>query len=297
MGPHIRLLDSDQPDMWRVLDFGALRLRRRFMRLSRVQIFLFLSASLLTIAEWRYRGVELSFVFASIALATALIVQAYISLGRLEARWQDARAGAEAMLSLSWRYSMRVFPFANDTPTQADATYTDLATTAYMTAGGERLRPLDRVRGVPISGAMRTLRNASLVDRIETYAVYRFRDRLAWYTKKSAVDGRQESRHNALIVAIQVIAVGALLARAFGALGVDIYGVASAVGAMNTSWTQIQQWGKQRDEYRKQAKRMAKAADSIQVQVTMTETEMAEAVSRGEEILTGIPTTTILLAI
>lgn len=287
--------DTDLPDEYINLDKRAIASKTLFAWLSGLQLFLFFAASILSIATWQYHGLIISFAIASVALVAALLIQAYLSVGRPQERWRKARLGAEGIKSCAWRYMMSAPPFVsvdNEAADHVDDRFKELVTRLFAEAGGS-------VRNsgafVSISPTMQNVRAMSVQRRIKIYNLSRMGEQLVWFETKTKRLGRSVSNLNRLLTALQVIAILALLARAFGVFGFDLFAVVSAVGAMYSTFMLIDEREKNRDAYDGQVRRIQLVRNDSLIRGEMSMNDLGLVVADNEEILTGLPTALLRL--
>lgn len=165
----------------------------------------------------------------------AVAVELHLLIQRPERAWYSARAGAESVKSLAWRYSVRGAPFAGD---DADALFAqrlrevldDLADVKFRGASFEQL-----------TGEMRNTRNRPLVDRKQIYEEQRLLQQHGWYSTRRSENERRATIWIVVLVVLEGGAVVAALLRALGYVDFDLFGVVGAVAASAAAWLQTRQ--------------------------------------------------------
>ncbi|WP_329566635.1 DUF4231 domain-containing protein [Kitasatospora sp. NBC_01266] len=205
-----------------------------------------------------YRGMILMLVAAAVVGAVAstkasvaplISVAAFLLAGyfwaRLrranpQAQWYGARAAAESVKTLAWKYVVRARPFGGpaDSP-EVDEVY--------------RIQVADVLRAFEESGAlapgavpeitdgMRQLRAADLPMRRTVYLRLRVEGQRTWYLAKAAACESQSVSWGLGTVALMIVGGAAAVAQALGALSVSIFGACSAAAAAIIAWTQLKQ--------------------------------------------------------
>jgi hypothetical protein len=223
--------------------------QRTHLRLTRLELGLLIlaAASGLVSAPVGDQDIDLGGLLAVIFFALTLALRAYRMSTRPTRTWQDARAAAESIKTLCWRYAAgsRLFP-------------PDLDDAAADTLFVERLRDvLGGIRDLPtvqssttaheeITPWMRTLRAAALDVRRRAYERDRIEDQQRWYAAKSEFNRRQSQRWGLVVLALEFLGVVVGAVKAFGLLSSGSAGVVLAlvatVGAAAAAWVQAKQY-------------------------------------------------------
>jgi SMODS and SLOG-associating 2TM effector domain 1/SMODS and SLOG-associating 2TM effector domain 3 len=245
------LREQDLPAEYRAANARAVGAQRSYLWLVRAQLILLLAAGLLSVvsatvrdAAWTGAGVACVFV------AVSVMRLAQRSL-RIEATWYDARAVAESVKTLAWRFAVRAEPFGlADDSAQVNGTSTEDA--AADTADRlflERLQQITATAKQPFLGhdlndeqvtdAMRELRGQSLKLRRDVYDRDRLRDQFRWYGTKARSNEQSRDRWDAAFLALSSLAVLSALFLATGVMSANVAGFASTVVAAVLTWVGV----------------------------------------------------------
>ncbi|MFI9270793.1 DUF4231 domain-containing protein [Kitasatospora sp. NPDC052896] len=157
-----------------------------------------------------------------------------------QARWHEARAAAESVKTLAWKYTVRARPF--DGP--ADSLEVD---EDYREQVADVLRAFED-SGVISPGAMpeitegmRELRASNLMARRMLYLRLRVEGQRTWYRAKADACESQSVSWGLGIAALMILGAAAAVAQAAGALSLDLFGACSAGATAVIAWTQLKQ--------------------------------------------------------
>ena len=177
------MADLKFPALFETADAASNRQQRIYLNLVRGEYGLLLAAAVMTLIDSKdpvFLGV---YAFTFIA---SLAVLAWRAHSRPEQGWYKARALAESIKTLSWRYAMRAEPF--DDARQADANKDFRDTLAALLKSnrqiGEHLAGLDAT-GPQITDDMAAMRGSALRDRKAFYLTARVKDQQGWYSRKA----------------------------------------------------------------------------------------------------------------
>jgi hypothetical protein len=186
-------------------------------------------------------------VGAFIAVAA---LRVYSRLSSVEASWYDARMAAESVKSLSWRYAIggEPFPLGSLSDKEADALFNARLWELLSDLGNLRTPP-SRGAHYQITPAMRQLRQAALADRKAAYERDRVGDQASWYAERARGNERQSRFWDALFVLSSGVAIMFGLLQGFGAISVNVLGVAGFVAALITMWTGVRRYDRQARAY------------------------------------------------
>lgn len=197
---------------------------------------------------------------------------------KAEARWYEARAGAESIKSMAWQFAVGGESFR-----LADLDAEDRFRTEMLEVLDE-LKELDVAPpkgGEPsVTGEMRAIRRESVAQRRAIYLAGRVRDQQDWYSQKSEHNKDQAKFWRRNLVAIEFAAVLLGLARAFGWFDIDLLGVGAALGAGIAAWLQMKKYGVLATSYALTAHEVGLLSASVED--AQTESTWAQAVHDAE---------------
>ncbi|MEY9785398.1 DUF4231 domain-containing protein [Sinorhizobium fredii] len=172
------------PGLYGSADGASNTSQRTFLNLVRAEYAFLIVASFLSLDLWQNRSYYL--VYAGVFLCS-MGVLVYRSITKPEQDWYQARALAESVKTLTWRFAMRAEPF--DDAVAADAR-TDFRN--QLAAILRSNRHIGHAMVSPDSAAPQTtedmvrIRELPLEERKSLYLDKRIADQRKWYEKKSA---------------------------------------------------------------------------------------------------------------
>lgn len=147
-----------------------------------------------------------SAVLQVFALLTALTCSIYLAACRPDKFWYAARAVAESIKTMTWRYVSVAEPFDKDDQT-ARVEFRNKLKGLLEQNRQIASKLIDHLQDAPISADMDQMRAGSLADRQQRYLDKRIKDQLDWYAKKAKFNGTASKVFFALLIAANVIAV------------------------------------------------------------------------------------------
>ena len=151
----------------------------------------------------------------------------------VEGQWIQARAVAERVKSLSWRYAMHVSPFTDGlSATESDAAFEEqvvhLAGALASSAEGSETGPWQNVR---VTTSMRDLRNLETGLRQQIYLRDRLVDQVDWYTRRAIRSKRASRRWYQRSVTIKALSLIAAILAVFWLPVAVFVGFGTTLGA------------------------------------------------------------------
>lgn len=191
------------PSLYRSADKLSLDAQNAFFRTLRWHLVFLVTAaalSVLNIPHW------LGALTQVIALVGALGTSLYLMIMRPERTWYGARAVAESVKTLTWRFVSRAEPF-NDTDEEARTRFA--AKLREVTSQNEEVASRLTIEGVArnITPEMLEIRSLSLNERSTRYTVARIEDQLAWYSVKARRAERDAKRFFGAVVTLNILAL------------------------------------------------------------------------------------------
>ncbi|MBB5956789.1 hypothetical protein FHS29_003382 [Saccharothrix tamanrassetensis] len=233
------LPDGDLPGLFEAADAASLDGQRRYVRTVRLRLVLAVLAAVFGVFSWTVGRIDLAAIGTAIALAAVTVTEVNLKSTRPEDRWYDGRALAESAKSLAWKFSVGGAPFGKAGPE-------DAAERGFIEQLGSLLEEAPTTAITPskrpvVTDAMRALRAADLATRKEVYLRERIVDQQDWYAGKARRNERQAGWWRTSLLTIEVAGICAALARAVGAVRIDLAGVVAAVIAAGTAWMSLRQ--------------------------------------------------------
>lgn len=252
--------ETDLPALYRKTDELSADNQKAHFRGHRLLILLLLAGAIASVlglvAEPLSRATQIPadrvqqafMVLAVLAFVGGLLMTAQLRSAKTAEAWYDARAVAESVKSMAWKYMMRAAPY--DSEREADKVFReelaellgDLRVRLTDTDG----QPLQGAKpgdGGPITARMRAIRGMTVEERLAVYVQARLEDQQAWYERRGA-ENRAASRRwvsvtlglNGIALSLALIAI--LWAPAKSLLGVVTTGISCAI-----TWTQLRRYG------------------------------------------------------
>jgi hypothetical protein len=190
----------------------------------------------------------LSTTLSLLALATltvSIVITLVIKERKPEREWYGARAVAESVKSLAWKYMAGSEPFLTSLPpTEVDAMFSQALSSIL-----ENKRELSWEPGglesanAQITEAMRMVRGLSLAERRDVYIQCRAKDQREWYSNRAISNRILRLRwFNAMIVCQGASIILAGVAAAFSGLLLSVVGVLTSLSASLLAWMQVKQY-------------------------------------------------------
>ena len=247
--PVFTLRQSDLPALFEAADRASVTSRGLFFSIVKGQIALLLVGvvSGTVAASTDVDQVAIVGVAAFIGVAA---LRVYARISSLEAAWYDARMAAESVKSLSWRYSIGGPPFGLTDISDKEADE------LFNTRLWELLAELPSLHTPPSRGAhyqitpaMRELRRQDLDARKDAYERDRIVDQANWYSEHARSSERQSRFWDGMFVLSSAVAIMFGFLQGFGAVNVNVLGVAGFVAALITMWTGVRRYDRQARAY------------------------------------------------
>jgi hypothetical protein len=230
------------PESFRTADEASLAGQRQTLRWYRGLITMLVLAAVVAAFAGTGRSghADVAPLFSVAAFLVAGWFWARLRRANPQARWYEARAAAESVKTLAWKYTVRARPFGGP----ADSPEVD---EEYLEQVAEVLRTFEDA-GVLAPGAapeitdgMRELRAAALSERRTVYLRIRVEGQRTWYLAKADACESQSVSWGLGTVALMIVGGAAAIAQAVGAISVSILGACSAAAAAIIAWTQLKQ--------------------------------------------------------
>jgi hypothetical protein len=205
-----KVTDPDLPALHRSANDASVSAQAEHTMLIRVILVLLVlgaASNALTIDDLKIRGMVLW--GAALGLLISMVLSFVIRIRKQDKIWFAARALAESVKTMSWRYMMSADPYqSNVNQAFVDSRFQDdlkrLITMEKEVFGS--LRPADS-GAAQITGVMRQIRSSPFNDRLRTYVEARIKDQQGWYSKKAVQNQRNATIFFWLTVAAQLVAV------------------------------------------------------------------------------------------
>jgi hypothetical protein len=271
------------PSCFHLADRSAVAGRQQTMWWHVSQLGLLLVAAVSGTFSWHVSNgaLDLAGLMAAAAFTIALLVLVWLTAADPQRLWYRGRAAAESVKTLAWRYAMGAEPFRIDNPNSDEMFLRQLGEIIYSMHDLDWSTPASGTE--QITDTMRRMREEPLAVRRAVYEMGRIEDQRLWYVGRARRHNRS-ARFWSLVVFVAT-AAGLFLSfpKAFGRLGVDSLGLASAIAASVTAWTQLKQYRPLCTAYVLTAQELALVRSHVRS--IEDEDAWAQAISQAEEAI------------
>lgn len=249
--PSLEGLDTPTyANAFNIADRTAVWGQRLHLRLTRIELLLLIGAAAASFGNFTMgeRPIDVGGLVGTILFASTLAIRTYRATTRPNFVWQDARAAAESIKTLCWRYAVgsKLFPVGMD-PADTDQLFIKRL---QEILGGLRNLPAVRSEGEgqeEITPWMRSLRGAPLDLRRNAFDQARLESQQRWYAARTALNTRRLWRWHLIVIGLEFLGVIAGSLKTFGLLSLtwnsgDLLGLAATLGAAATAWAQTRQY-------------------------------------------------------
>jgi hypothetical protein len=234
------------PGLYRSADSLSLSYQKRFF----VALFTHLTALVLAAAvsavnspTWQ------SALLQALLLLTALGCSIYLAACRPDKYWYAARAIAESIKTMTWRYVSVAEPFDKDDQL-ARAEFRNKLKALLEQNRDVAAKLINHLQDMPISRDMDVMRAGSLDERRQRYLDKRITNQLGWYAKKAKFNANASKLSFALLVSANVIAVVLAVTRIkFHAESIWPTDVFIAIAACLLTWMQAKRFSELSTSY------------------------------------------------
>lgn len=201
----IQLTPETLPALYRSADRLSAESQNTYFRL------IFLEYSLLIVcALMSMKPVEEGWYFTLYTVLFVLALSSFIYryVNKPEQVWYQARALAESIKTLAWKFSMRAAPFDEGSVAKAHSEFAERIQKVLSanTFAGSKL-PAEWGDKPQVTPQMLSLREKKLTERREIYAEQRIQNQRSWYAKKSGFNKRCANYWSAACICTYLLAV------------------------------------------------------------------------------------------
>ncbi|HTX14756.1 MAG TPA: DUF4231 domain-containing protein [Candidatus Baltobacteraceae bacterium] len=278
------LTDSDLPPLYDAADKSSSAAQKQFLWAIRIRLFGLIAAAFFGLFVWKSQSspVDWAGVLAILCFAVVIFTEASLYLVKPERTWYEARAAAESVKTLSWRFAVGGAPFNVGVDTEAHVS--DLFLDRLKSVLGV-LKNLDLIAPVSaehqITPQMRILRASAFADRKSAYEHDRVANQQIWYQAKANWNRRRAFGWNLAIVVAELLGVSCAVLKTIGVTQRDLLTFSGVIVATMVGWLQAKQHRTLATAYTITALELASVRSKIADQ--NDETEWAEFVNDAEE--------------
>jgi len=288
--PAQTLTDSDLPPLFHHADKRSIRAQRFFFTWLQLELILLglgvlvgafngvttrVGAVSLVLPPFTVAGIRVTtlsaFELAEAALlALALVMRLIRFITRPERLWYEARAVAESVKSIAWRYAVGGEPFQEaNSPDELRAIVADRFET--MQADLSRYKAPDAVRQLhQVTPGMEGVRGLSLDARKRIYRETRVADQLGWYSRKSRFNRRRALQSHITLIVVEILAVGAallpIILAALHFFPLNLQSLAANIAGGGAAWMQAKRYEDLDVSYRVTASELTQVSKDIEHQ-------------------------------
>lgn len=240
-----QIVDSDLPALFRSADSASVSAQKAYLSLVRADLVLIVLSTAIT--SWAVSSPDIRSglaIAAALVLVAGLILTGFIMQTKHDKNWFAARAVAESVKTMSWRYMTGAEPYRHGLNSHVvDALFCrELeAILQERRAIGSVLGGEDAL-GDQITDRMCSVRAADLDTRKAVYLRDRIRDQRAWYARKAGFNSRLSNRWLLAVGLVQLFGAGAAIALVrWSDLQFNAAAVCAALAAGLLAWLQLKQ--------------------------------------------------------
>jgi conflict system pore-forming effector with SLATT domain len=249
---------NDLPGLFRAADSAAILAQKRFFSGLRAELVLLSLAAAValfstvkqpapTVGPFSVSGfttppLSVATLASALFIILALVIRVFRYVRHFDTQWYEARAAAESVKSLAWRYAVggRPFPLDGDEVGAKARLLRRLNETLMDVA-----RDLSQTTFTPeqqITPAMERLRGQPLEARRASYRAGRIVDQEKWYTNKSKWNKTRGLQWHWAMMIIEALGAAGAVAVAFQLLPFSPQGLVAAIVSGIISWTQSRRY-------------------------------------------------------
>ncbi len=274
--------DTDMPELFTLADTASAQAQTRFFRLLGSELILLglgtavgLLSSIwpfaypitpITLAGFMLRSISVTQLVAGVFILVALVLRLIRILRHYDTKWYGARAVAESVKSVAWRYAVGGRPFELSKPRdiarnlaiqRIEATLTDIDKKS------PRIKfNLDR----QITEGMARLRDQPLAIRRGAYRWGRIVDQHDWYDGKQKKNRDNAVRANAVLGILEAVGVGFTVLQGLNIVHLNVQAFLTMLASGGIAWVQAQRYQDLSASYRVAAREAADLDRAVQAQ-------------------------------
>lgn len=238
-----KIIDDDFPSLFQVADESSKKSQKYYTNLVKADLILMAVGALLStvsvadpnITQWMN-------ILGAVLLLAAFSISLGLRYSRYENTWYGARAVAESVKTISWRYMTRASPFVT-TLTASDADLMLAGRLKEILAERDKLA-VSFSTGIAdqISVRMKEVRSLGFSERKELYLRDRIQEQRGWYSGKAQANRKSEQKFYWTAIGFQFIAFGLACYQIKNSEAVNFSGVLATGTTAIFSWMQIRKF-------------------------------------------------------
>ncbi|MDJ0734729.1 MAG: DUF4231 domain-containing protein [Nostocaceae cyanobacterium] len=238
--------NTDFPALFNAADQASLSAQKKYLLLVKSDLAILVVSAIMS--SWSQgpdsnsQGLDYLAILGAILATVGVFITAELSSSKLERIWFSARAVAESIKSLSWRYMIGSEPFPSFLNDQElDETFIEEINKVLRQKQDIASELSTDVSTMPqISEKMREIRALSVSERRNIYLEYRIKKQRNWYSTKATYNRKARTKwFNAIIVCQALSIIAAILHAIPSKLPVNGTGFFAGLATAFLSWLQI----------------------------------------------------------
>lgn len=238
--------EQNYPGIKQGADDASQRSQRYYTRLFLANLLIGIVAALITIYNFEQDEPKIYIYIVTLVLLIAnLALTVLIKYLKFEEIWYQARAVAESVKTLTWRYSTCSENFeSNRTLHEVDTNFKN-AIQAIKDQFPELLAFInsDYLAIALITQRMTDLRNLTWKKRLDIYITDRIDDQINWYSKKAGFNKKNKIRWLSIIILCQTFSVvSCIFLIIFPKSAWNLVGFFTTMAASAVAWLELKQY-------------------------------------------------------
>lgn len=284
--PHLGRPTPGLPALYTAMDSVSIRVQRRYLFLLAGDLVILLIAALVSSFAVGQHWRQAAHIATGLLFAVSIVLSLVLALKSYERSWYRARAGAESIKTLAWRYMTCAPPYPADlVGRDVDERFTaDLRRVLDESEDVPLAPAANASRGVQITASMREVRGSDLEQRKSAYLVHRVGDQQRWYGDKAGKSDTSGGRWFFAMIAAQSSALmTAIVQVAKPNLQLDVNAALAAVAAACMAWLQAKRFQELAQSYAVAAHELGLIA--VQGPHIRTDEDLAKFVASAEDAI------------
>lgn len=231
---------GDFPALYVSADRTAARAQTRFFRALRIRLLGLLAAAGGGAVVWSVGGWNAGALTALAAFVVAVGAEIFLAVDRPDRLWYQARAAAESVKTLTWRYAVRGQPFDGASDAHCDKRFRRELAGVLQDLPALNVEAMDQA-GTQITASMRQLRAQDFSQRRAVFLRERIEGQRVWYAAKARSNDLAGRRWLLASIAAECLGIMAAAVAAFRDVQIDMLSVFAAIATAVTAWVQAKQ--------------------------------------------------------
>ena len=188
-----KISENTFPCFFTLADQQAIKSQKQYLSALKWSIWLIIVASVLAYIR---NFIEFEYIdwLIGVLLLINLLLNWWIQAEKMDNLWYDYRSIAESIKTLTWKYMLKVIPFAGD---EVDCTKEFRRRVKKILNDNKVILQKSQAISIKqqfITNDMRAIRREDLQTRSHIYTKYRIQDQADWYEKKSKYNKKMGTR-------------------------------------------------------------------------------------------------------